>query len=644
MVSCMMACNNRTEQSDVSEEHTHHTNSAGALVDQAHEDMMAISPLLAPNLGDCIQQVANLSPECCELSDLPDWIKRICELETMTPLMEQEYAQGPMGDSNGSTGSGESSTGIGGAPIPPLLSGPLPPSDDISPITQEYCTREDIPASDGNLYPYCDEVPLVIVPTIVGTDLPGDGLVPLLNSDRTRMFLTFHHSTPQIDNLYCHELTGTMQPCAGYPQPITMGNVNSFVSNTGGAIVAEDKIYINSYNSADNFGISCWDMNNDVSCGYVQLGPTAGKVAMLVNLYRGASSTLERVGNRLYLLDRQMQLHCVDLNLNPCGSPYPLDLNTLYGLPTANTIATFGTGLYTEVVGQKVYFSILNGPYPNCKAFCLDTTTDSACSNWANPTPSFTDCTVETNLQTFIAYDTNAQPVGFCREGPSCIRLSDGMQDDSLAPLLGSDLYSQEDTFLTSTGERITVYANWFTMFGLAYNWSTQVTNVYVKDVGNYGAYVDDTGCAWFGSHDNVIWQLAAYDLPPSGGNSADIGCPGYSAATTIRPENYSCTNTFFWDSIRIYNLQKSQFITLEMIILDENDMQLGPTVNLLSTRVVDISGPLYSDQPELKLVIQGLNDTSATITNPPYVQTTFKAPPEEVCCVDPPVSMSDCR
>jgi hypothetical protein len=388
----------------------------------------------------------------------------------------------------------------------------------------------------------------------------GDGYIPIPYKDR--FYYINHHANPNDANnksFGCID-KNTMTFCTdGWPRELPDGEkttASPLYSSTSSAneefVIRNDKLYYPVTRFSDNnnigstttldWGLGCFDLNSHDECGYVKLSNNPNS-----RNYRVAIEGPFVIGNKFYLLDLEMKLHCTEFPTSSAILPVPctknvLDLsisgNGLGLLPFYEVDRDLLAGHIGGEVGpagsnfvNNLYLTVnyhgrdLSPPTSySKKAVCIDTTSMASCSGWPAEASTFDANDRSDNYSNFIQYDTLFNPVSLCNVGtstvPSCLSLVTGLATTDAA----FDAAMPQRTRIGLGGEVMiankTYFPTWASKGIICYDWASQTScsgfppngfpskNDENADPQDYALSVDDAGCMWALGHKNQLWSL----------------------------------------------------------------------------------------------------------------------------------------
>lgn len=204
-----------------------------------------------------------------------------------------------------------------------------------------------------------------------------------------------------------------------------------------------------------DWGMGCFDMQLNAECGYTLASTNPNNRDFRVGI-EGPF----KVGNKLYLLDLEMNLYCFNTTpsspiVSACATPsLNLHTNPDFLLPRYTRVTNSKSGhIGGEVVGNKLYLTV-NYDTQQMKIFppgtvvsnsdkaavCIDMAggSMSKCASWPN-TATFSTPDTDTNVSNFIAYTPSMTPNLLCNANRieiSCLSLANGSNMTSSAPAI----------------------------------------------------------------------------------------------------------------------------------------------------------------------------------------------------------------
>ncbi|MCP4954805.1 MAG: hypothetical protein GY919_04200, partial [Photobacterium aquimaris] len=360
------------------------------------------------------------------------------------------------------------------------------------------------------------------------------------NSDETRVYAIAHHRNPLEPAVFCYDIiTGAL--CPGYDNGAgnadgkhldTGANPNTRTPHQGNHIVVNNKIYL-----PTEYGMSCWNMDTDNSCGFVSFMGAYGNGENDSGNNCGSTDHACRsmpglVGNKMYVMDDSSKIECVTTMMTDCTG-YPIDITSVVG--EGNTVED----TRVEVIGDRVYFAYTRNPGQRF-VMCWDTTNDEFCSEFHGQLPIyiFTHDDLEKD-NFFVSYDSLSNPVAVCAGEASidpitCIDIATGEIDNTLINGINFNtrgMYFQEVAALNSSGQMVTYFADLDN--AISYNWATgtQTTYTNLNDPGRqfHAAHDAGDGCIRYTMQGNAKELDVSQGMPSAG--VSEFGCRSYSSS-----------------------------------------------------------------------------------------------------------------
>ncbi|PQJ61592.1 GEVED domain-containing protein, partial [Photobacterium angustum] len=362
-----------------------------------------------------------------------------------------------------------------------------------------------------------------------------------VNSDETRVYAIAHHRNPHEPAVFCYDIiTGVL--CPGYDNGTgnpdgkhfdTGANPNTRTPHQGNHIVVNSKIYI-----PTEYGMSCWDMDTDNSCGFVSfMGAFGNGKTDTANNCGSTDHTCRSmpglVGNQMYVMDDSTKIECVTTMMTDC-SGYPIDITNVVGLGVT------GADTRTEVIGDRVYFAYSRNAGQRF-VLCWDTTNDEVCSDFNSQQPVLLliqeDDAERDNF--FVSYDSASNPVAVCGGDASidpviCVDITTGQINNALLNGINFNtrgMYFQEVAALNSLGQMVTYFADLDN--AISYNWATgtQTTYTNLNDPGRqfHAAHDGGNGCIRYTMQGGVKELDVSQGMPSA--NVSNFGCSSYSSS-----------------------------------------------------------------------------------------------------------------
>ncbi|WP_156673558.1 GEVED domain-containing protein [Photobacterium aquimaris] len=361
------------------------------------------------------------------------------------------------------------------------------------------------------------------------------------NSDETRVYAIAHHRNPHEPAVFCYDIiTGAL--CPGYDNGAgnpdgkhldTGGNANTRTPHQGNHIAVNNKIYI-----PTEYGMSCWNMDTDNSCGFVSfMGAFGNGKTDIANNCGSTDHTCRSmpglVGNKMYVMDDSTKIECVTTMMTDC-SGYPIDITSIVGLGVT------GADTRTEVIGDRVYFAYSRNAGQRF-VMCWDTTNDEMCSDFNSQQPILLliqeDDAERDNF--FVSYDSSSNPVAVCGGDASidpviCVDITTGQINNALLNGINfntNGVYFQEVAALNSSGQMVTYFAGLDN--AISYNWATgtQTTYTNLNDPGRqfHAAHDAGDGCIRYTMQGGVKELDVSQGMPSAG--VSEFGCRSYSSS-----------------------------------------------------------------------------------------------------------------
>ncbi len=513
--------------------------------------------------------------------------------------------------------------------------------------------------------------PTAIINVNRNLETQGDGYIPIPYKDR--IYYINHHARPGDTSFGCID-KNTRSVCSnGWPQKLPDGDpsaINPLFSSTSSAneeyVIRNDKLYypvtrFSDFNTKD-WGLGCFDLTTHTECGYtpVSINPNSRR-------YRVAIEGPFAIGDKFYLLDLEMKLHCLDFPTDGATIPVPcakavLDLS----LPTNGNlpIYTEDTDLLAGHIGGEVgpsgsafdnnlyltisYHGTNISPLrftERKRAVCIDTNSMTKCNNWLDEASTFTAKDRSDNYSNFIQYDTLFNPVSLCNVGvttvPSCLSLTDGLPTTDTA--FDSAMPSRSRVGLGGevTIAKKTYFPKWASQNILCYDWVTQTTcagfppsgiESGVPDPEDYALAVDDAGCMWALGHKSELWSLD----PITGDSPCNIGKISNVVAK-------SCSSAD-WMNFEVTGITASDYESLEVRIKNSNGDWV--TFDLLdpANSLIRLDGASFRSATSLEYEVEAAFASGVTeYTTTPVISITDNLPEGSECVPDPGASFDFC-
>ncbi|MCB0037017.1 MAG: hypothetical protein KDE51_23465, partial [Anaerolineales bacterium] len=482
----------------------------------------------------------------------------------------------------------------------------------------------------------------------------GDGFVPILAGDR--IYAIFHH---QNFKLSCIDRT-TNTVCPGYPKLVTQqvdATTYSFIADQspGGGVFINDLVYMMGYRSDGAFGLLCWDSSTDDLCD------TAGYTVMATGYGHGTGWPRawgpQAIGNEIYLISDNHQIHCFDTSTNTLCSGYPKN-SALVGSVAAGNAGGL-IDMETDAATGRIY-----GAYRGY-IHCFDTNTDAPCANWSEPV--YTNNSQHNGL--FFRKATNGVRNGICvrpwqNSGGStvtCYNL-DGTTPSTLPTTFncgggttGYCGYWQIHTD-TEVGSKL-ILSSWIGN-GSAFCWDW-VTNApcqgagYVNGVINHVSNTGQTTLEYGAVSDGTcVYSLGdrglLHTFDPVTGTAP---CSAVDSITTpslrVTPAEFTCDGSvpnFTWNKLEVTDANMTSgvhFTSFQVTILDDsNNVVLGPVEMIGGNGTLDLSG-ISNSTTSIRAQINPtpVNGNPAwQNNNTPKVSITYIGDPIQMCFQTTPV------
>ena len=464
----------------------------------------------------------------------------------------------------------------------------------------------------------------------------GDGYKAIPYKDR---FYLFNHHNRHADNpFYCVD-RNTNTACNGSSWPKKLLVDSTGVGTTTGDTpesfaILNDRLYYpvtkfppgttysgpnNSASaSPDSWGMSCFDLVTNSSCGYFPLSTNPNSR----NFQVAIEGPFEKNG-KFYFLDLDMEFHCVTFTgVTPsgCGS---VSL-TAFNLPafadpsTGNGDMHSSGGHIAAVLGpdgsgfqDNIYLTVnYHGNLTEKRAICMNSVTMTPCWSQAKSFSSRERYTgggpIDTyNFSNYIFYDTSLQPVSLCNKGSglqSCLRLSNG--DDT--SLIHAQLNTIMAPFPLTNGfggevylEGKTYFPDWLNSRIFCVDWSgpSLCTGFPLNSptfTREYAMTKDDANCIWALGHESELWSLDPY--------TRSVPCNRGSFTQIVMKEG--CDTS--WHDIFIDDIDPSDYSSL--IIRVKNNQGVWVEFDVLPpNNQISLSDPQFQNMNTLEYQVEAV-------------------------------------
>lgn len=448
--------------------------------------------------------------------------------------------------------------------------------------------------------------------------------------------------------------TATGNPCPGFPKALPKGDGSgrpsavSFYPEeyhlTGGLL-----FYAVTARGATgwDWGLGCYDLNNDVECGFYPLGSLPAS-------HSGEAYVKGpwRVGSELYLIGADRRLYCMDAvnpsafcsGLSSYGTGYQLPAGAF---PYPGPLHYWGPAVFGEVAGSRLYLTTDSNPQSGWSAvakqlrtFCFDAVAKSACAGWTVAVRTVTGV----RTTSFHHFDAGMVPRHVCVRlkgaSQSCVDIASGTVS---SPPVVFPAFNSAEGF----GSEVVVGARtYFPDYHLGdqsvkcWDWGTQAAcaptasyPAWTASPKNYAVNVDDQGCLWvLGDNANATWNFDP-TKPLTNGKATRCGGREGTFLQVFEPWRYcSGPKPFAWTAIEVTHASLSDFTKLILRVKDAGGSLLL-TYDALANGSLSASlagiDPQTNGQP---LRVEVEYALAATSTAQPELVAHYRASPLEFC------------
>jgi hypothetical protein len=463
----------------------------------------------------------------------------------------------------------------------------------------------------------------------------GDGYVAIPYKDR--FYLINHHQSMPTGNIFgCIQKDPSVVFCAGfgalqasttnfYKRTLPDGDSSSpLVSSTSGApeeyfIDGAEKLYYavtrfagNAGSQPQDWGLGCFDLQNNTECGYRSLSNNPSNRAFAV----GVEGPFQ-IGGKLYLLDLEMRLYCVDPStMAVCQPSLDLSLAANGGLPKfVSSSPGYNGHIGGRVVSTNLYLTVAyDGSYAtfnpagtNAKrVICIDTVAWTKCPLWTAGAATFANMEnyAVYNYSNYLWFNSAGTPKYICNRGQaaqSCVDLNSGVPTTSPANVvtgslsygLGGEVHIGSRSYFPSwLGESIFCYD--FAISAVCSGWTSSgmTTPVAVSPARNYALSVDGSGCMWALGDNNKLWSLDPIT------RVAPCNRGKFAATAT-----HKC-DVRTWQEFKISGITASDYDTLEVRIKDKNGIWQTFTYSGGATFSIPLTGAAFNPLSPLEFEV----------------------------------------
>lgn len=506
----------------------------------------------------------------------------------------------------------------------------------------------------------------------------GDGYraIPyrhISSGGKLRIYFINHHNTPIINIFKCIDTT-TGNYCPGFPKGLPKGDGSTNLSSSGMYdeeyyIDPAGKLYYPVTAQDKEYGLGCYDLENDTQCGFYRLGTSTTNYSFVKGPWK--------VGNELYMVDGNGKLYCLNAT-NPSNFCSGLtQYFTGYTFPAgsfpdpSSGIAgwSWGPAIFGEVVGTKLYFITDLSPTThakNIRAFCFDSSSKSQCSSgtWGQTQSAnmSTSCPYPRVWSSFIYYDNTLNPKHICTRlnGMSsqyCFDLITGNPSNPTV-VFGSQNIECAMGAEVKLGNR-TYFADFFSNCTplsscpnnqpgrvLCWDWSTGAPCAptweykswpHLPPKGNpreYTVNVDDKGCIWVvGDNAPAMWFFDPNKPPDKNGYAQKCGGGEGKYSTNFQPWQYcSGPKPFIWLQLQVANANISDFTQLVVSVKDSaNNTLLSYDCVANNNLVIDLS-PIQNQTNGQPLNVEVSYALASGSSVQPEIRAYYHASPLEFC------------
>lgn len=491
----------------------------------------------------------------------------------------------------------------------------------------------------------------------------GDGFMPIpyRRAGVLRIYYINHHiggAPPPNDvntalSFGCVDTT-TGAPCAGFPRKLPKGDGSgqpSAVSFYPEEYDLQNGLLFYAVTARGaagwDYGLGCYDLNNDVECGFYRLGSLPAS-------HSGEAYVKGpwRVGNRLYLLAANRRLYCLDAGNPSVFCPGLSGYDTGFALPAGvfpypGPLNYWGPSVFGEVIGSRLYLTTDDTPQSGWSAvtkglrtFCYDTSSNAACAGFA--TPVRTVSAVRTTP--FLHFDAAGVARHVCVRlkgvSQSCVDASTGAAS---APPTVMPAFSSNEGF----GSEVVVgRRTYFPDYHLGdqsvkcWDWSTQAAcapvasfPAWTSNPKNYAVNVDDRGCLWvLGDNAHATWNFDPAKPLVNGKAQRCGGTEGVFTQVFLPWQYCSGPRPFAWTQLEVANATLAQFTRLILRVKDGAGNVIftfdALASGTLQTAITAID-PQTNGQP-LRVEVDYALAPGASVT--PELRAHYRASPLEFC------------
>ncbi len=505
-------------------------------------------------------------------------------------------------------------------------------------------STDKVVATGFGLSESLSEIP--VPANVFGATLNGDGYQPIIDPDTGLIYVMFHHLHPGVMNCV-DPLTGNN--CTGFTTdtPLTATGATVSCDETDGTCsimtintnedtpIVDGKLYYpttivpSSVSIGDSlpfnwipvtWGLGCFDLATNAECDYDGAGPSNIGFVELPNVdptpgpttltaTNGVLSGPWLVNGNFYMLDWNMQLHCIEPGTgNICaGSP-----KSLYDATTMPQITDYDwENMRGEVDGDRLYLAVQYAGTTNsaglggARARCLDMTTGTAgnpgeCAGWTTGVgsafsgPGSEGGPGSRTPNLFFVRDTSFDPTLLCMIGEGgdasgwdgCVNVNTGVADATghentgIPTPLGAaiDNGGNDGTGLEVYHEGRTYFNRYFENQIFCYDWATNalctgfgVGGVVTGPVNSesYAITRDPSnGCFWITGDNNELWNFDINGNTPCNVAEVDVDLSLQPEASYCDTGSAALTGAV-WEALNLFDIDSDDFTTLTAVIRD---------------------------------------------------------------------------
>ena len=387
----------------------------------------------------------------------------------------------------------------------------------------------------------------------------GDGYKPIPYYPdllTKKIYVINHHASAVNPSFHCYDLNATTptKRCTAitgaWPRRLPDGNpstpdleidptTSTIIYNTSPTSNAneefqiyKDKLYY-AVTTYGKWGMGCFDLQTEQECGFTHFAtdPDIGASFPNGKFPIGVEGPFI-VNDKAYLLDVEMNIHCIQLASNPCQSS-PISVknagsnNLLHNLVTPN-------GKEGQIAGRiyedRIFFTVeysSNQPGGQARkdALCFDTVTNAICSGWAGAntfigySSALSGRTDNWGNYLYYSFDSatnTASAIAICTRSKttqSCLDVSDGNAVSLTDVYTGTSSFGLGGEVVSNDGRK-TYFPHFFSGVVSCFNWETGLSCAAptASDIPSgarvYAGAKDKYGCYWFNGDANKLWSM----------------------------------------------------------------------------------------------------------------------------------------